>query len=220
MPAYGASTSYSAPASSASYSAPQLPQPKTYEPYRLSLPPRPPYSTLKNGTKPTYRMWKNQTQKNFYSDDHRQYELNKNIAAPPIHIEDKPIVSETSRSATLAQFKADYKNKNPPKKPTVRIKRTTKTVKYHLGKSKGGDKVSVLIKNKQTRKKIQHEQALLRQKSIVEIKNYLRKKNLLKSGSDAPNDVLREMYEQSILTGDINNTSKNTLLHNFLNDDK
>ena len=199
----------------------KTPQPKTYEPYKLSLPPKPPYSTLKNGSKPTYREWKYQTQKNNHFDlipNIHNSNINSYASKPLINIEDKPIVSETSRSAALAQFKTDYKNKNPSKKPTVRIKRTTKTIKYHLGKSKGGDKVSVLIKNKQTRKKIQHEQALLRQKSIVEIKNYLRKKNLLKSGSNAPNDVLREMYEQSILSGNINNTSDNTLMHNFLNE--
>ena len=192
---------------------PHIPQPKTYEPYRLTLPPTPPYSTLKNGSNPTYREWRYKTQKvNNYVNSSRS--MLQNTKNPLINIEDKPFVQETSRSTALANLKADYKMNNPSKKNMARFKRTSTTVKYHLGKS--NNKVSVLIKNKQTRKKVQHEQALLRQTSIVEIKNYLRNKNLLKTGSNSPNDVLREMYEQSILSGDINNTSNNTLMHNFL----
>ena len=190
-----------------------IPQPKTYEPYRLTLPPTPPYSTLKNGSNPTYREWRYKTQKvNNYVNSSRS--MLQNTKNPLINIEDKHVVQETSRSTALANLKADYKMNNPSKKNMARFKRTSTTVKYHLGKS--NNKVSVLIKNKQTRKKVQHEQALLRQTSIVEIKNYLRNKNLLKTGSNSPNDVLREMYEQSILSGDINNTSNNTLMHNFL----
>ena len=51
---------------------------------------------------------------------------------------------------------------------------------------------------------------------IYDIKNILRKKNLLKIGSVAEDDVLREMYEQCILAGDIQNKNKDTLIHNYL----
>jgi hypothetical protein len=90
-------------------------------------------------------------------------------------------------------------------------------LKYKLGKHANG-KVSVLIKNAQTRRKIQTKQAMLKRKSILDIKNHLRSKNLLKVGSQAPNDVLREIYEQSILAGQIENKSKETLIHNYFND--
>jgi hypothetical protein len=42
-------------------------------------------------------------------------------------------------------------------------------------------------------------------------------KNLIKIGSTAPNDVLRILYEQSILAGDITNVEPATQLHNFMN---
>ena len=80
--------------------------------------------------------------------------------------------------------------------------------------------MSVLIKNSQTRRKIQTEQALLKQKSILDIKNHLRSNNLLKVGSNAPSDVLRHLYEQSILAGQIENKAKDTLIHNYFNDEK
>jgi hypothetical protein len=102
----------------------------------------------------------------------------------------------------------------PVPAPTKFKKRITRTLKYSLGKHKNG-KVSVLIKNAKTRRKVQTEQALLKQKSITDIKLYLRSKNLLKVGSEVPNDVLRQMYENAILAGDITNKSKDTLIHNY-----
>ena len=127
------------------------------------------------------------------------------IMQPPIM--QPPIMQPPSAYGQVQQMAA------PPCK-----KRITKTTKYKLGKTKGGNKVSVLIKNNQTRKKVMHEIGLLKQKPILDIKNYLREKNLLKVGSFAPNDVLRQIYEQSILAGDIENKGKDTLIHNFYND--
>ena len=107
----------------------------------------------------------------------------------------------------------------PAYKPSLKPKRkrVTRTLKYKLGKHANGT-VSVLIKNSQTRRKVQTEQALLKQKSILEIKNHLRSNNLLKAGSNAPSDVLRHLYEQSILAGQVENKAKETLIHNYFND--
>lgn len=121
---------------------------------------------------------------------------NEHAVKPLIHIE-----PETTIIAKKPRFK----------------KRITRTLKYSLGKHKNG-KVSILIKNAKTRRKVQTEQALLKQKTITDIKLYLRSKNLLKVGSEVPNDVLRQMYESAILAGDVTNKSKDTLIHNFLND--
>ena len=77
--------------------------------------------------------------------------------------------------------------------------------------------MSVLIKNNATRRKIKREHGLLKQKPLNEIKKYLYDKNLIKIGSTAPNDVLRILYEQSILAGDITNVEPATQLHNFMN---
>jgi hypothetical protein len=173
----------------------------------ISIKEPPPYSSLKNGSKPTFREWKRQTQKIAH-----QVATTK----PLIRINNRaPLVPEaTERSKQLERIKREYKGNNPRTKPRAFIRRRTRTIKYKLGKA--DKKVSVLIKNHNTRKLVKHEQGLLKQKSIMEVKNFLREKNLLKTGSNAPNDVLRQMYEQSILAGDVSNNGKDTLIHNYL----
>ena len=76
----------------------------------------------------------------------------------------------------------------------------------------------MFIKNNKTRRRVKLEIGQLKQVPIKDVKSYLRKHNLLKVGSSAPNDVLRQMYEQSVLSGDVHNLAKDTLIHNFMND--
>lgn len=162
---------------------------------------QPPYGALKNGIRPTFREWKRQTQKSFVPNP-----------SPLIKIDDKEFgqASKSERELKLEHFKSKMK---PRATKASRIK----TIKYRLGKL-SDNRVAVLIKNRATRKKVQCEHGALKTQSILEVKNYLRRKNLLKAGSSAPTDILRQMYEQSILAGDVENTSQEALIHNFFNE--
>ena len=99
---------------------------------------------------------------------------------------------------------------------------TKKTIKrkYTLGRSKIKKTVSVLIKDRGTRKIIINAQKDLKRKNINDIKSYLREHNLIKIGSNAPNDVLRNLYESAMLSGEITNSNSDILLHNFSKGDK
>jgi hypothetical protein len=153
--------------------------------------PERPYGCLKGGTKPTFREYHNKTlKKSHYSSSN------------------KPIKIKSDRQQKLNDLKKSYKK-------IKQTKRNTKTTTFHLGRT--NKKVSVLIKNNSTRRKIKREHGLLKQKSLNEIKKHLYDKNLIKIGSTAPNDVLRTLYEQSVLAGDINNISNDIQLHNFMN---
>ena len=117
---------------------------------------------------------------------------------------------------TSSPLISNGKIKKKFKKHIKTIRKKTIKRKYKLGKQLSKNKVSVLIKNKKTRKKIQHEEKLLKRIHIMDIKNQLVKMGLLKHGSTAPNDVIRKMYENAILSGEINNVNKDVLIHNYM----
>ena len=123
-------------------------------------------------------------------------------------------VDETNDATTN-----DTINTMVPTKIKKEIKQTI-TKKYRLGKHASGKIVGVFIKNSDTRRKIQEEHGVLRRESIVEIRKYLHDHGLIKVGSDAPPDVLRNIYESAKMTGDVNNTNKHVMLHNFLKSDE
>ena len=72
-----------------------------------------------------------------------------------------------------------------------------------------------MIKNTFTRKRILAEQSVLHSTKISVMKRYLIKRQLLKIGTWAPDNVIQSLYEQSILSGNVENKSKDVLLHNF-----
>jgi len=150
----------------------------------------PEYGCLKGGKKPTYRTYHNKTLK----------------------IDNKPIINSdnSERKNKLEELKKKYKKIRQKSKKTIKSK-------YNLGRSHKSGKMSILIKNNNTRRKIKKEHGLLKQKPLGDIKKYLYDRNLLKIGSTAPNDVIRTLYEQSILAGEINNFSNDISLHNFIN---
>jgi hypothetical protein len=98
-------------------------------------------------------------------------------------------------------------------------KRTKQTItrKFTLGKSKQGTHIGVLLKDKKTRKKVLMAQKEMKKTDINDIKKYLHTRGLVRVGSTAPSDILRKMYEDTMLAGEISNTQGDILLHNIIN---
>ena len=69
--------------------------------------------------------------------------------------------------------------------------------------------------SKKTRNNVKKEVDVLKRKSIQEVKDYLRKHNLTKIGSGAPDHVLRSTFENAYLSGNVNNKNGDILLHNW-----
>lgn len=108
-----------------------------------------------------------------------------------------------------------------PEKNRTTKKLLKKTIhkKYTLGKSKIKRTVGILLKDKNTRKNVLNAQKDLRDKSVNDVKTYLRQHNLIKIGSNAPNDVIRKIYESAMLAGEITNNNKDIMIHNFIKND-
>lgn len=214
-----------------------LPSSSTFSPIKLSD--DAPYGCLKGGNKPTFRTY-NKTIKNnirfadnesssdnLYSD--RQTKLkelqNKHSKKTSSSSQDnKKINSDNNKSDNNDNDDNDdtdeNKNKHSLRKTKVRRHlRKTITKKFKLGKQQGNI-VGVLIKNNDTRKNIQKEHGLLKSKQLADVKKYLVEKNLIKIGSTAPPGVIRNIYEASMLAGEVENVGKGIGLHNFLEDKK
>jgi hypothetical protein len=124
-------------------------------------------------------------------------------------------MSELKQSdAILNNIKNKYRPKRMMQRKTVR--RT-----YKIGRSTVLPRIAVLVSNKTIRNNISTKSQLLKQSSIEEVKKHLIKQGLIKVGTIAPNDVLRKMYESSIMMcGELQNHNPDYLLYNFINGPK
>lgn len=168
-----------------------------------------PYGCLKNGIKPSFKNW---------TRNNRSASMN--TANPALSFSAKPSQSSVSVPVTVPA----PAQQQPPQQPTPQMQtpvasKPATTIKRHvIGKSKKSRHVGVLIKNVNTRKHIINAHKDLKKTNINEVRNHLKNNGLLKVGTTAPIEVLRQTYEASILAGDINNKNHETLYHNFIND--
>ena len=210
-----------------------FPTSTTFSPIKLSD--DTPYGCLKDGKKPTFRMY-NKTIKNntrFSADNEsnqdstyseRQTKLkdlkNRHNKKASTISQNENAENENAENENGESDSNENRNSHSLRKTKIRRRlRKTITKKFKLGKQ-AGNVVGVWIKNNDTRKNIQKEQGLLKSKQLGEVKKYLVEKNLIKIGSTAPPGVIRNIYEASMLSGEVENIGKGVGLHNFLEDKK
>ena len=147
-----------------------------------------PYGNLKNGSKPTYKMYQTQ---GYSGQSNPQTNPQTNPIQDQVHTQVQTQVHEYPIILEEKEVKKTFK----------------------LGKS--GRTISVLIKNNKTRKKVEDKKTEHKKTQLSTIKNYLKEKNLIRFGTTAPSKLLREMFETSELCGGISNQNKDVLIHNF-----
>lgn len=91
--------------------------------------------------------------------------------------------------------------------------------KLNVGINKTRKKVGVFIKNNILRRNIEDNKIKLKEKTMKNIKEELKKDNLIKYGTFAPNELLREIYESSYLVCGIKNNNSDNIIHNFHSED-
>jgi hypothetical protein len=101
------------------------------------------------------------------------------------------------------------------------IKRTQKQTKrtihktYTLGKSKTTRQIGVLIKDIETKHKINEATKNIKNTALHDMKVYLKNHNLIRVGSDAPPAVVKKLYESAVMSGDILNQNTEQMLVNL-----
>ena len=211
----------------------------------VQLNPEPQWGCLKGGAKPTFRTFHNKTCKTSHLDFSDTLDISNisggsdtsnisNISGCPDGSDNVSEVTDISdviassellyggRKQRLDDYrKEQLKMEKQAIEPAVKIKQTKQkiiTKKYKLGKymNKNGPVIGVLIKNVQTQRNVEKKRNEMRHIPLDTIISRLHKKRLLKVGSTAPPDVLREMYESAVMAGDIENEGNDIALHNFL----
>jgi hypothetical protein len=141
-------------------------------------------------------------------DSSPEIKLESNVDTPTNIQPDKPY------GVLKNGLKPTYKNwskQEPFQIPIVEEREIQKT--FILGKN--NKTVGVLIKNNKTRKNIEESKINFKKASLTTLKNHLKKHNLIKFGTTAPSELLREMYENSKLCGEITNNNAANIIHNF-----
>ena len=199
----------------------------------ISLNSEPVWGCLKNGSKPTFRTLHNPNNTTLKAVSAMQFTDTAAPTAPaaPAAAAANEICTATNdaidttygtRKQRLDEYKRDHVQTSiKNQQPNIKIRETKQqiiTKKYKLGKytNKNGPVIGVLIKNRQTQYNVEKKRNEMKHIPLHTIKARLHKKNLLKVGSIAPPDVLRELYETAVFAGDIEYENEGTLLHNFL----
>jgi hypothetical protein len=162
----------------------------------------PNWGCLKNGSLPTYKNWKQLTQKK---------------QDQPINLIQETIGITPPKPNIFASMKA---KKDVPQ-PKLNFLKQKKTIRrnYKVGRSSVFSNIAVLVSNKTIRNNIMNKSQELKHISIENVRRYLIKRGFIRVGSSAPNDVLRKMYESAnLMCGEIENHNTDNLLYNYLND--
>ena len=112
--------------------------------------------------------------------------------------------------------KPEKKNDKPHVRFENKNRRNKSLKKVIVGKN--GNRVSVMINDNKTRKRIKKEKQSLKTIPIKQIKDFLKERGLIEVGSSAPEDVLRTLFENAKLTGDVENKNGEVYVNNFLED--
>lgn len=99
----------------------------------------------------------------------------------------------------------------------TRIEIETKT-KFKVGKNKTMKRVGIFLKSNNLRRSVEDSKTKWKKTNLKTVKSYLKKNNLIRYGTTAPNELIRELYETTQMCGGVKNKNGKVLVDNFLNE--
>lgn len=215
---------------------------KEQEIYTIKPCPDVPYGCLKNGNKKTFREWKREeemmdvdtfrppTPPKRNSDRESKLENIKD-KLKKIQEEERRVKEEKGSSGETkgegtkggetkggGVKEGTNEDSGEKEKPNITYIKQSIKRKFTLGKSDKLRRVSVLIKDRQTRKNVIDAQKNLKKTPMAEVRKYLRQHGMIRVGSNCPTDILRKTFEVSMMAGDVANTNPERMVDNFLHE--
>lgn len=135
------------------------------------------------------------------------------IQEPPPYSNMKHTSKPTFREWTNIQTPTVVESKPIDNTLNVEIKK-----RFTVGKNKTCKKVGIFLKNSIIRRNVEDHKSKWKNTNLKTVKNYLKKNNLIRYGSNAPNELIREIYETTKMVGGIKNKNGTLLVNNFLQD--
>ena len=107
-----------------------------------------------------------------------------------------------------------FEPKPQPEKPKQKVA----TIKQYaeFGRNKRNGTVRVLVPGSKELAKLSKDKKNLEKHSLADVISYLSERNLYSAGSNAPEDVIREIYRNAIMAGEVNNTNPKMFLDNYI----
>jgi hypothetical protein len=184
--------------------------------------PQPQYGCLKGGRLPLYKQYTRRQHEGIPVPVQAQVPTQippQLHTSTPISVMPPSLAPTSNVKHDIIQKTAEHINITDLYKPPAQ-KKQRKTLRrtFKIGKSQNTPRVSVLISNRTIRNNISNKSQSLKLTPIAEVKKHLIKNGFIKVGSIAPNDVLRKMYETSMLAcGEIHNYNPENLVYNYFN---
>ena len=115
------------------------------------------------------------------------------------------------QSRQNVSFEPSPKQDRPKQKAANTIKQYAE-----FGRNRRNGTVRVLVPGSKELAKLNKEKKNLEKHSLADVIAYLSERNLYNAGSNAPEDVIREIYRNAVMAGEVNNTNPQMFLENYI----
>ena len=122
------------------------------------------------------------------------------------------------KNGKIPTFRQSRQNVTFEPKSDRSKQKAANTIKQYaeFGRNRRNGTVRVLVPGSKEVAKFNKDKKNLEKHSLVDIIAYLSERNLYSAGSNAPEEVIREIYRNAVIAGEVNNTNPKVFLDNYV----